>query len=134
MKGSLDSFYFEYFTFGFYLPNGVGVEVIERNVTRCQRAGKSAEQSAARSSDQVIEGAGMRLLRVRGDAVVLGDLAVHPEEHRLLLARYLRPPDLPLYRLHLYSRDVGCLIHVYSLSAPLRLVPQYKGSCFAVPD
>jgi hypothetical protein len=41
----------------------------------------------------------------------------------------MRPPDLPLHRLHLYSRDVGYLGHVHSLSDPLRLVLQYKDGC-----
>ncbi len=86
------------------LPDGVGVEaiLIEGDLTRRQRAGKSAEQSAAGSSNQVIEGAGMRLLCVRGDAVVLGDLAVNPEEHRFLLGREMDPPGLPLHLLYLH--------------------------------
>ena len=84
------------------LPDGVGVEVVEGDLTRRQRAGKSAEQSAAGSSNQVIEGAGMRLLCARGDAVVLGDLAVNPEEHRFLLGREMDPPGLPLHLLYLH--------------------------------
>ena len=86
------------------LPDGVGVEaiLIEGDLTHRQRAGKSAEQSAAGSSDQVIQSRGVRLLRIRGDAVVLGHFVVYPEEHRLLFARYLRPPDLPLHRLYLH--------------------------------
>ena len=102
MEGSLYALYYEYFTLSFYLPSGVGVEVVDGDLTRRQRAGKSAEQSAAGSSNQVIEGAGMRLLCVRGDAVVLGDLAVNPEEHRFLLGREMDPPGLPLHLLYLH--------------------------------
>ena len=102
MEGSLYALYYEYFTLSFYLPSGVGVEVVDGDLTRRQHAGKSAEQSAAGSSNQVIEGAGMRLLCVRGDAVVLGDLAVNPEEHRFLLGREMDPPGLPLHLLYLH--------------------------------
>jgi hypothetical protein len=86
------------------LPDGVGVEaiLIEGDLTRRQRAGKSAEQSAAGSSNQVIQRRGVRLLCIRGDAVVLGDLAVNPEEHRFLLGREMDPPGLPLHRLYLH--------------------------------
>ena len=45
---------------------------------RRQRAGKSAEQSTPGSSDQVIEGAGMRLLYLWGDTVVVSHFAVYP--------------------------------------------------------
>jgi hypothetical protein len=81
VEGSLYALHYEYFTLSFYLPSGVGVEaiLIEGDLTRRQRAGKSAEQSAAGSSNQVIEGAGMRLLCVRGDAVVLGHFVVSPK-------------------------------------------------------
>jgi hypothetical protein len=86
------------------LPDGVGVEaiLIEGDLTRRQRAGKSAQQSAAGSSNQVIQRRGVRLLRIRGDAVVLGHFVVYPEEHRFLLGREMDPPGLPLHRLYLH--------------------------------
>jgi hypothetical protein len=55
--------------------------------TRCQRAREGAEQSPARGGDHVIQRARVRLLHVRLDAVVFGDLAVDPEQDRLLLLR-----------------------------------------------
>ncbi len=45
-----------------YLPHGVGVEVIEGDLTRCQRAPEGAEQSAARCGYQVIQSRAMRFL------------------------------------------------------------------------
>ena len=44
----------------FYLPYCVSVEVIEGNLTRCQRAPKGTKQSTACSSHQVIQSRGMR--------------------------------------------------------------------------
>ena len=87
----------EHFALDLYLSDGVGVEAIfvEGDVARCQRVGKSAEQSATGSSDQVIERRGMRLLRIRGDAVVLGHFVVDPEQHRFLLGGKISPPGFP---------------------------------------
>ncbi|HVF00840.1 MAG TPA: hypothetical protein VNA27_05800 [Rubrobacteraceae bacterium] len=87
MEGNFDALNDEYFTLGLYLPDRIGVEIIEGNLTRCQRAGKSAEQSATRRSDHIVEGRGVRLLHVRRDTVVLGNLAVDAEENRLLFGR-----------------------------------------------
>jgi hypothetical protein len=103
VKGLLDPLDHQHVALGLYLPDRVGGEAIfiERNLTRCQRARKGAEQSPAGRRDQVIEGGRVWLLRIRGDAVVFGDLAVDPEDYRLLLGREMGTPDLPLYRLYL---------------------------------
>jgi hypothetical protein len=87
----------EHFALDLYLSDGVGVEVIfvEGDVTSRQRAGKSAEQSATGSSDQVIERRGIRRLRIRGDAVFLGHFVVDPEQHRFLLGGKMSPPGFP---------------------------------------
>ena len=87
----------EHFALDLYLSDGVGVEVIfvEGDVTSRQRAGKSAEQSATGSSDQVIERRGIRRLRIRGDAVFLGHFVVDPEQHRFLLGGKISPPGFP---------------------------------------
>lgn len=44
----------------------------------------------------------MWLLLVRRDSVVLGDLAMHAEEHRLLFSRQVRPPNLACDRLYFH--------------------------------
>ena len=87
----------EHFALDLYLSDGVGVEAIfvEGDVARRQRAGKSAEQSATGSSDQVIERRGMGFLRIRGDAVVLGHFVVDPEQHRFLLGGKISQPGFP---------------------------------------
>jgi hypothetical protein len=87
----------EHFALELYLSDGVGVEAIfvEGDVTSRQRAGKSAEQSATGSSDQVIERRGIRRLRIRGDALVLGHFVVSPEQHRFLLGGKMSPPGFP---------------------------------------
>jgi hypothetical protein len=82
------------------------VEVLERHLTRCQRARKGAEQSAARGGDHVVERGVVGFYVLRGDTVVFGDLAVDTEQHRILLDGEISAADLPLHRLHLYLRDV----------------------------
>jgi hypothetical protein len=44
----------EDFAFGLYLPHRVGVEIVKRNLTRCQRAPEGAEQSPTRCGYQVV--------------------------------------------------------------------------------
>ena len=87
----------EHFALDLYLSDGVGVEVIfvEGDVTSRQRAGKSAEQSATGSSDQVTERRGTRRLGIWGDAVFLGRFVVDPEQHRFLLGGKVSPPGFP---------------------------------------
>ncbi len=79
----------EHLVLGLYLPNGLGIETIlvERNVTRRQRAGEGAKQSPTGRRDQVVQGAGVGLLHIGGDTVVFGDLVVDPKEDRLVFGR-----------------------------------------------
>jgi hypothetical protein len=65
MEGNFDALNHEYLTLSLYLADRIGVETLEGNLTRCQRAGKGAEQSATCCSDYVVEGGGVRLLSVR---------------------------------------------------------------------
>jgi hypothetical protein len=104
VKGLLDPLDHQNLALSLYLTNGVGVEAVfvEGNLTRRQRAGKGAEQSAAGRRYQIIQRRRVRLLLIGRDAVVLCHLAVDPEEHRLLLARYQCPPDLSLHQLYLH--------------------------------
>ena len=71
----------QHLVLGLYLSHGVGVEAlpVEGNLTRCQRAGKGAEQSAAGRRNQVVERRRVRLLVLGRDAVVLSDPAMHPK-------------------------------------------------------
>ena len=108
-----------------YLPHRVGVEVIEGNPTRFQRAPKSAEQSAACSRDEVVECSVVRFHLFGRDAVVLGDLAVDAEEDGLFLDREIRTADPALHRLHPHPRDVGYSAHAQLPSSQLpSLKPQ----------
>ncbi len=86
MEGNSDALNYEYLTLGLYLPGGIGVEVVEGNVTRCQRASEGPEQSAAGRRYQVVERAGMGLFHIGRDAVVLGDLTVDTKADQLLLS------------------------------------------------
>ena len=69
VEGDVDALNYEYLTLGLYLPGGIGVEVIEGNVTRCQRASEGPKQSAAGRRDQVVERAGMGLFNIGRDTV-----------------------------------------------------------------
>jgi hypothetical protein len=80
-----DPLHDQYFALRLYLPYRVGVEVLEGNSTRCQRAPEGAEQSAARCGHQIIEGGVVGFDLFRAGSVVLGDLAVDAEEDRLFL-------------------------------------------------
>ena len=102
VEGNVDALNYEYLTLGLYLPGGIGVEVIEGNVTRCQRASEGPKQSAAGHRDQVVERAGMGLFNIGRDTIVLGDLAVDTKEDRLLFRRHVSSTDLTLDRLHLH--------------------------------
>ena len=58
---------------------------IDFDLTRLQRAGESAGQSAARRGNDIVERRGVRREPVGIDTVVLGHLGVHPESHGLAL-------------------------------------------------
>jgi hypothetical protein len=79
MEGNFDALNHEYLTLSLYLADRIGVETLEGNLTRCQRAGKGAEQSAAGRRNQVVERRRVRLLVLGRDAIVLSDPAMHPK-------------------------------------------------------
>jgi hypothetical protein len=54
MECLLDPLDYEYPIFCLDLSYGVSVEVIEGNLTRCQRAPKGAKQSATCRRDQIV--------------------------------------------------------------------------------
>lgn len=58
VEGLLDPLEHQNLVLGLYFPHRVGVEAVflEDDLTRCQRARKGAEQSAAGCGHQVIEG------------------------------------------------------------------------------
>jgi hypothetical protein len=64
------------------------------------------------------------LLFVQGNAVVLGDLTVNTEHHRLLLHRDMRQPNLALDRLHPHPGNVSYIGHQYLLLLSSRCVYQ----------
>jgi len=84
VDGLLDD---EHFALDLDLSDRFGLEVLERHLTRYQRARKGAEQSAARGGDHVVERGVVGFYVLLGDAVMLGDLAVDTEYYRFLLYR-----------------------------------------------
>jgi hypothetical protein len=85
VEGLLDALDDEHFALDLDLSDRLGVEVLERHLTRCQRARKGAEQSAARGGDHVVERGVVGFYVLRRDAVVFGDLAVDTEHYRIFL-------------------------------------------------
>ena len=104
VEGLLDPLNNQHLALGLYLPDGICVEAlaIKGNLARRQRAGKGAEQSPTGSSDQVVERAWIGIFHVRGDAVVLGHLAMDPKVDWLFFGWQLCPPDLSFHWLYLH--------------------------------
>jgi hypothetical protein len=65
---------------------------IDFDLTRLQRAGEGAGQSAAGRGDHVVERRGVRRVLLRVHAIVLRDLRVHSEVHRLGLGGQMGEP------------------------------------------
>jgi hypothetical protein len=63
---------------------------IDFDLTRLQRAGKGAGQSAPGRGDHVVERRGMSRILAGADTVMLGDFRVHTERHGLLLGWEVR--------------------------------------------
>jgi hypothetical protein len=76
-------------------------------LTRSQRAGKGAEQSAARSGDHVVQRGCVRLFLARFHPVMLGNLAVDTKQDGLILGGDSSLADLAPYGIQLDPRDVG---------------------------
>jgi hypothetical protein len=77
---------------GLDLPDRFDLVVlwIDLDMTRLQRAGERARQSAASRGDHIVERRRMRWVLLRPDAVMLGNLGVHAEDHWLLLGGEIR--------------------------------------------
>ncbi len=109
VEGDRDPLTHEHLVLSVYLLDSVGIEAVfvEGNLTRRQRAGKGAEQSAAGRHHQVIEGSHMRLHLVGRDTAVFDDLVMATEHYGLLLRREVHPPYQTPNWLYLHPRDVG---------------------------
>ncbi len=107
---------------------------IDLDVTRFQRAGEGAGQSAAGGGYDVVKRGRVRRILLGRDAVVLGDLRVHPKHHRLLLCREVREPLRPAEPLDPYPRNIRrCFSHQPSLAGRLGLFAlAVRGAC--VPE
>jgi hypothetical protein len=94
---------------GLDLAGGLGLVSlgIDLDLTRLQRAGKGAGQSATGRRDDVVKRRSVRRILRRVDAVVLGDLGVNPECDWALLRWKVRQPLRPAEPLDPYPRDVG---------------------------
>jgi hypothetical protein len=103
------------------LADRLDVEVILANLdmTRFQRAGKGARQSPAGGRDHVVQRGGAGWKVARGDAVMLGDLGMDAERHRLLFGRQVRQPLGPAQALDPNPGRVGNPGHMVLLSSPL---------------
>jgi hypothetical protein len=101
------------------LADRLDVEVIspDLDVTRFQRAGKGARQSPTRGRDHIVKRGGTRRKVVGPDAVVLGDLGMDTEGHRLLFGGQVRQPLRTAQALDPDTRGIGDLGHVVLLSS-----------------
>lgn len=79
---------------------------IDLDVTRLQRAGEGASQSAASGRHDVVERGRMWGILVRADTVMLRDLGMDPERHRLVLSGQVREPLRAAQPLDFHTRCV----------------------------
>ena len=107
---------------------------IDLDVTRFQRAGEGAGQSAAGGGDYVVKRGRVRRILLGRDAIVLGDLRVHPKHHRLSLCGEVREPLRAAEPLDPYPRNVRrCFSHQPSLAGRLDLFAlSVRGACVPV--
>jgi hypothetical protein len=115
-------------------PDVVAVR-IDFDLTRLQRAGKRAGQSAASCGDNVVERDRVGRVAVGIDAVVLGDLGVHAERDRLALGGQVGEPLRPAESLDPHPGDVGDLAQggeLYTAIEPSWTAKSNSGSrpCF----
>ena len=87
-----DSLDHEDVVLGLYLADSLDLEpfALDLDLTRLQRAGESAGQSAASGGDDVVERRRMGRELVRRDTVMRGDFGMDSENHRLLLGGKVR--------------------------------------------
>jgi hypothetical protein len=97
----------------FDLAFGVGPEATASggDVARFERAPERADQSTGRRGYDVVERGRVRRRVVRGHAVMLGDLAVHPERDLLVLSGQCGVPQRSFDSLDPDARPVGHLTH-----------------------
>lgn len=80
---------------------------IDLDVTRFQRAGEGAGESAAGGGHHVVERRRVWRVLLRRDAIVLGDLGVHAEGDRLGLRGQVREPLRAAQPFDLHARYIG---------------------------
>jgi hypothetical protein len=134
MESLLDPPHHQTLVLRLYLPYGVGIEVVEGNLTRCQRTPEGAERSAAGRRDEVVERGVMRLPLFGRVAVVFGDLAVDAEEDRLFLDGQIGAAHPAIHRLDPHPRDVRYAGHAQLLPSQLpSLTPQLLQGLWVPP-
>ncbi len=110
--------------FGLDLPDRFDLIALRINldVTRFQRAGERAGQSPARRSNDIVKRRGMRRILARVHAIVLGDLRMNTERHRLLLSRKIREPLGAPEPLDSHPRHVAHLGHASQHTPSVELI------------
>ena len=108
---------------GLYLADSLDLELfaLDLDLTRLQRAGESAGQSAASRGDDVVERRRMGWELLSRDAVMRGNFGMDSENHRLLLGRKVRQALGAAEPLDTHARDVAHFTHrrnATSLSSP----------------
>ncbi len=93
MVGDVNTAHDQDTTILFDLTNCLGYQAsfAGRNLARFQRAPEGASQSARRSSHQVVQGRSMRLLYLRINTIMFGDLGMNPEEYGVRRDREVCP-------------------------------------------
>ena len=103
----------EHLVLGLYLADSLHFEPfrLDLDLTRLQRAGESARQSAAGGGNDIVECRRMRRELARRNPVVLSDLGMHPEHHWILLSGKVCQALRTAKPLDTHAGDVADLTH-----------------------
>ena len=123
----------QYAVLGLDLADGLYVVAlrIDFDLTRLQRAGEGAGQSAAGGGHHVVERGRVRRILIGLDAVVLGDLGMHAEDDRRLLGGEVGESLRPTEPLDPNPGNVRDHTHWRNSTHPQAVSPQSPG-CSAV--
>lgn len=81
-----------------------------RNLARFQRAAKCAGQSAGRRGYHIVQGGRLRCVHIWVDAIMLGNLGMHPEQNRGICLREISPPQWSLDSFYSGMRCINDLV------------------------
>lgn len=114
----VDAFDHQHPVLGLNLPGRLDFVAlrVDFDLARLQRAGEGAGQSPPGSGHHVVERGCVRRVILGAHAIVLGNLGVNPERHRLRLGRKVGETLRAAETFNPHPGDVGNLAHCANLT------------------